>query len=44
MEVMIAGETEYKLYKEGDSFVVPANSSFKLIVARYADYCCSYQA
>ena len=44
MEVMIDGETEFKLYKEGDSFIVPANSSFKLIVAKYADYCCSYLA
>ena len=43
MEIMQANETEYKLYKEGESFVVPANSSFKIIVGEFADYCCSYK-
>jgi uncharacterized protein YaiE (UPF0345 family) len=43
MDIMLAGESEYKLYKEGESFVVPANSSFKIIVKTYADYCCSYR-
>ena len=42
MTVQIAGETEWKTYKEGDSFQVPANSSFKLKVPAVADYCCSY--
>lgn len=42
MGVLIAGETEWKTYKEGDSFEVPANSSFKLKVPAVADYCCSY--
>lgn len=43
MDIMLAGESSYKLYKEGESFVVPANSSFKIIVKAYADYCCSYK-
>lgn len=43
MEIMQADETEYRLYKEGDSFVVPAHSSFKIIVKTFADYCCSYK-
>lgn len=43
MEVMRKGETAYTLYKEGESFVVPANSSFRLIVKGVADYCCSYR-
>lgn len=42
MNVLIAGETKWKIYKEGDSFNVPANSSFKLKVPAIADYCCSY--
>jgi uncharacterized protein YaiE (UPF0345 family) len=42
MDVLVAGETEWKTYKEGDSFNVPANSSFKLKVPAVADYCCSY--
>lgn len=42
MDVLVAGETEWKTVKEGDSFNVPANSSFKLKVPAIADYCCSY--
>ena len=44
MEVMIKGEGEYTLYTEGQSYSVPANSSFKMIVKDYVDYCCSYKA
>jgi len=43
MQVMVKGEAEYKTYVDNTSFVVPANSSFKLIVKEYADYCCSYK-
>lgn len=42
MEVQLKGETGWKTCKEGDSFMVPANSSFKLKVPEFADYCCSY--
>ena len=43
MEICVAGENEYTFYTEGQSFVVPANSSFKIIIKAYADYCCSYK-
>lgn len=43
MEIMRKGESSYASYKEGTSFVVPANSSFKVIVKTIADYCCSYR-
>lgn len=43
MDIMLKGETEYKTYAEGTSFIVPANSSYKIIVKKYADYCCSYK-
>lgn len=43
MDVMLKGETEYKTFGAGTSFIVPENSSFKLIVKEYADYCCSYK-
>ncbi len=43
MKIMLPGEKEYTLYKEGQSFIVPANSSFKLIIEAVADYCCSYK-
>lgn len=42
MLVKLKGEKEYKLIQEGESFNVPASSSFDLIVEEYADYCCSY--
>lgn len=49
MEIM-AGELTYRLadsdewlvIKAGQSFNVPANSSFDLKVSGLADYCCSY--
>jgi len=40
--VKVSGEEEFSLYKEGDSFKVPANSSFKIEVKSVLDYCCSY--
>lgn len=43
MNIMLKGENSYKTYVEGDSFIVPENSSFKIIVEDYADYCCSYK-
>ena len=43
MEICLPGETEFRTYKEGDSFVVPENSTFKVKVKTYADYCCSYK-
>jgi len=42
MDVQLKGDTGWKTYKAGDSFTVPANSSFKLRVPELADYCCSY--
>ncbi len=42
MDIMLPGESSYTTYKEGTSFEVPANSSFKLIIKEPADYCCSY--
>lgn len=49
MEIL-AGELTYKLagsedwisIKGGESFDVPADSSFDLKVTQLADYCCSY--
>lgn len=42
MDILIAGESDWKNIKGGDSFYVPAQSSFKLKVKEVADYCCSY--
>lgn len=43
MLVMQKNEESYTLYKAGESYVVPKNSSFKMIVESYVDYCCSYE-
>ncbi len=40
--VLIKGEEEWKEIKGGDSFRIPANSSFQLKVSGVTDYCCSY--
>ncbi len=42
MDVLLPGKDQWQTFKEGDSFDVPANSSFKLKVPTVVDYCCSY--
>ena len=42
MEVKLPGSDKFVTYKEGESFTVPANSKFSLVVKEVADYCCSY--
>ena len=44
MEVLLPGTDQWQTFKAGESFEVPAHSSFKLKVAELADYCCSYIA
>ena len=42
LEVLLPGETTWKLIKGGQSFEVTANSKFKLKVTKVTDYCCSF--
>jgi purine/pyrimidine-nucleoside phosphorylase len=42
MDVKLPGENAFRTYREGDSYVVPAKSSFSLVIREVADYCCSY--
>ena len=42
MDVLLPGSTHWKTFKAGESFEVPANSKFDLVVKALADYCCSY--
>lgn len=42
LQVLLPGEKEWKMVREGDSFEVPAQSKFKLMVKDITDYCCSY--
>jgi len=43
MEVLFAGETEWKTYHAGGKFEVEANSSFKVKVAGQVSYLCKYK-
>jgi len=42
LDVLLPGSTDWQSIQAGDSFEVPAHSSFKLKVYEVADYCCSY--
>ncbi|MBN2767684.1 MAG: pyrimidine/purine nucleoside phosphorylase [Campylobacterales bacterium] len=41
LEINLPGESWRKI-SGGESFEVPANSSFKLKIYKVTDYCCSY--
>jgi len=43
MDVLLPGKIEWQKIYSGESFEVPAKSSFKLEVKSLVDYCCSYQ-
>jgi uncharacterized protein YaiE (UPF0345 family) len=42
MDVVLPGQSGFKTFSEGQTFEVPARSSFKLVLHSAADYCCSY--
>lgn len=42
MDVLLPGSVHWRTFKTGESFEVPANSKFDLVVRELADYCCSY--
>ncbi len=42
VEILLAGEAAWNSYSAGDTFEVPANSSFKIKAGTIADYCCSF--
>ncbi len=42
LEVSLPGQSEWKKISGGESFNVPANSTFKLKVKTLTDYCCSF--
>ncbi len=39
---LLPGESEWKSYKQGTSFEIAPNSSFKMKTEVVSDYCCSY--
>lgn len=42
MRVLLPGREDWQTFGAGESFEVPAGSSFKLALDGVADYCCSY--
>ncbi len=42
LDVRLPGESEFKTLNTPESFNVPANSSFDVVVRTVTDYCCSY--
>ena len=42
LEILLPGKKDWQQIQAGDSFEVPANSSFKLKIKTLTDYCCSY--
>lgn len=41
-EVLLSGEDQWQRYVAGDTFEVPAKSSFKIKTVSLTDYCCSF--
>jgi uncharacterized protein YaiE (UPF0345 family) len=41
LEVLLPG-ADWQTIRGGESFAVPANASFQLIVREITDYCCSF--
>jgi uncharacterized protein YaiE (UPF0345 family) len=41
-DILLAGETQWQTINGGQSFEVPANSSFKVKAKTLIDYCCTY--
>ena len=39
---LLKGNQEWTSFSEGDSFIVPENSSFQIKTKEITDYCCSY--
>ena len=42
LEVLLPGHSEWQTIQAGESFEVPANSSFQLKIKTVTDYCCSF--
>ena len=42
-DVLLPDNKNWQSFKAGESFAVPANSSFKLKLKVAVDYCCSYE-
>ena len=43
LNVMLPGAGEWKVFPEGETFIVPANSKFQLQVSEQSAYLCRYE-
>lgn len=43
MDVRLAGESNFKTYKEGEKFIVPPGESFTVRVEKPVSYVCEYK-
>lgn len=43
LELLLPGESAWKVITGGESFSVAANSKFQVKIKRITDYCCSYE-
>jgi uncharacterized protein YaiE (UPF0345 family) len=44
LEVALSGAASARPVQAGESFEVPANSKFRMVVKTLTDYCCSFSA
>ena len=42
LDVLLPQTNEWKSFKQGDTFEVPANAKFQLKIKSLTDYCCSF--
>lgn len=42
MKILLPTETEWKIFRKGDTFEIPANIIYKLEIGEVTDYCCSF--
>lgn len=42
VEVLQAGDSQWRTFRPGDTFEIPAKSSFRIKTDGLADYCCSF--
>jgi len=43
LDVLLPGQSNWMRIEEGETFDVPAGSTFKMKIHQITDYCCSYE-
>ena len=42
LELKLPGEASFSLYEKGDTFTIPAQTTFDIRTNTFGDYCCTY--